>query len=355
VRLLLVDDDHALRALLRTTFEVFDIEVEEADSAAAAEAAIKRTRPDAIVLDVMMPVVDGLALCRRLKADPETRSIPVALLTGSEGGTRVAADSAGADAFVRKPFSPLELLAVVERLVGGLYGVPYRAEKTSDPQQQLELYARDLRHLLEVERAQRELLQEAYRETVHSLVSALEQKDFGTGAHSLRVQSYATELARTFSPEVAADTSLEYGFLLHDIGKIRIPDSILGKPGALTTSERRWMENHTIVGESLLSRVAILQGEGIKVVRSHHERWDGRGYPDRLVGADIPTGARIFAVADSLDAMTSDRPYRVAMSWKVAERQVFEESGKQFDPDVVEALGACLPALREISREFASA
>src|SRR5207237_1236674 len=134
-----------------------------------------------------------------------TAGIPVVLLTGSEGGTRVAADASGADAFVHKPFSPLELLAVVERLAGGLYGVPFRAEKNSDPQEQLLLYARDLRHLLEVERTQRALLQEAYHETVVALVSVLESKDTGTRDHSLRVQRYALALARQVDQRLAAD------------------------------------------------------------------------------------------------------------------------------------------------------
>jgi ribonuclease P protein subunit RPR2 len=303
----------------------------------------------------MMPVVDGLELCRRLKADPETKGIPVVLLTGSEGGTRVEADSAGADAFVRKPFSPLELLAVVERLVGGLYGVPCRAEKSSDPHEQLELYARDLRHMLEVERGQRELLQEAYHETVVALTQALASKDHGTAQHSELVQHYALELARTYAPELAADRSLGYGFLLHDIGKIGIPDAVLRKPGSLTPSERRLIQNHTIHGEQTLRGIAILREEGIKVVRSHHERWDGKGYPDRLRGEEIPIGARIFAVADTLDAMTSDRWYRLAMSWEVAEQEILDQSARQFDPDVVDAFRASRLTLREICLEYSAA
>src|SRR5947209_7548929 len=195
MRLLLVDDDPGLRALLRTTLEVFDVELAEAASAEEAVASIREQRPDAIVLDVGLPDMDGLELCRSLKRAPLTRAIPVVLLTGH---TDASTDSteAGADAFLLKPFSPLELLGVVERVVGGLYGVPFRAGGKHEPQEQLLLYARDLRHLLELERGQRLLVQNAYRETVAALASALESKDTGTRAHSERVQRYAGELAR---------------------------------------------------------------------------------------------------------------------------------------------------------------
>jgi ribonuclease P protein subunit RPR2 len=352
LRLLLVDDDDGLRALLRTTFEVVDIEVDEAHDAREAERRIAEHRPDVIVLDVLMPGESGLDFCRRLKADPARSDIPIVLLTGSDGGTLVASDAAGADAFVRKPFSPLELLAVVERLAGGLYGVPFRAGKRKDPEEQLLLYARDLRHLLELERGQRVLLQNAYRETVAALASALESKDTGTRAHSQRVQHYAIELARAVAPDLADDPSTEYGFLLHDVGKIGIPDSVLRKPGPLTDGERRLMETHTLLGEQVLGSVAFFRGEGLRVVRSHHERWDGGGYPDGLARDEVPLSARVFAVADTLDAMTTDRPYRRAGSWQAARDEILRLAGTQFDPDVVVAFRDREPELREICRQF---
>jgi len=358
LRILLVDDDPALRELLRTTFEVADVDVTEAASAAEARAVIARRPPGVIVLDVNMPVESGLDLCRDLKAQPETRDIPVILLTGSEGGTDGAARRAGADAFLRKPFSPLELLAVAERLAGGLYGVPFRATKkrTGKPGEELLLYARDLRHMLELERGQRELLQSAYMETVSALASALESKDTGTRAHSQRVQSYACALARSVDDRaVIEDVSTQYGFLLHDVGKIGIPDGILQKPGPLSPAERRRMQTHTVLGEAMLSGVAFLQGEGLRVVRSHHERWDGRGYPDGLAKGEIPLGARIFAVADALDAMTSHRPYRRALSWDTARGEILGQSKRQFDPEIVEAFVDSEADLREIRRELAAA
>lgn len=358
MRILLVDDDPALRTLLRTTFEVADVAVVEADSAASARRKIRSNRPDVIVLDVNMPGMTGLELCTILKAAPETKDIPIVLLTGSEGGSADAAEQVGADAFVRKPFSPLELLAVAERLAGGLYGVPFRATKKrgKGPQEELLLYARDLRHLLELERGQRELLQSAYLETVSALASALESKDTGTRAHSQRVQSYATALARSIDGQtLKGDPSTPYGFLLHDVGKIGIPDGILQKPGPLSAAERRRMQTHTVLGEAMLAGVAFLKGEGLKVVRSHHERWDGRGYPDALARDEIPLGARVFAVADALDAMTSHRPYRRALSWSAARTEILEQRKRQFDPDVVDAFLAVESELKDIRRQIAAA
>jgi response regulator RpfG family c-di-GMP phosphodiesterase len=358
VRILLVDDDPALRVLLKTTFEVADIDVSAAGNVDGARREIRKARPDVIVLDVNMTGSTGLDLCRELKDRADTSAIPVVLLTGAEHGTNAAAKKAGADAFLRKPFSPLELLAVAERLAGGLYGVPFRATKkrSNRPDEALLLYARDLRHMLEVERGQRQLLQSAYLETVSALASALESKDTGTRAHSQRVQRYAQALTRSIGDKgVKEDPSTTYGFLLHDVGKIGIPDGILQKPGPLSAAERRRMQTHTVLGEAMLSGVAFLQGEGLRVVRSHHERWDGRGYPDGLAREQIPLGARVFAVADSLDAMTSHRPYRRAMSWSTAHDEIRAQSGRQFDPRVVEAFEETEPDLREIRRELVAA
>jgi response regulator RpfG family c-di-GMP phosphodiesterase len=357
LRILLVDDDPALRTLLRTTFEVADVDVAEADSAESARRKIRASRPDVIVLDVKMPGMSGLELCAELKSSPKTKDIPIIMLTGSSGDTSAAAKRAGADAFVRKPFSPLELLALADRLAGDLYGVPFRATKRrGGPQEELLLYARDLRHLLELERGQRQLLQSAYMQTVSALASALESKDTGTRAHSQRVQSYATALADAIGEEaVTRDPCTPYGFLLHDVGKIGIPDGILQKAGPLSPAERRRMQTHTVLGEAMLSGVSFLKGEGLKIVRSHHERWDGRGYPDGLSRQDIPLGARIFAVADALDAMTSHRPYRRAMSWSAAHAEILDQRKRQFDPDVVDAFLHVEGNLREIRRELAAA
>ena len=270
MQILLVDDDSGFRALLRTTFEAVDVEVDEADNAASAAACIERRPPDVVVLDVRMPGLDGISFCRKLKGDPRTRGLAVVLLTGS------------------------------------------------DP-------------------------------------SALETKDTGTRAHSQRVQRYAVELTRELDTGLAGDPSAEFGFLLHDVGKIGIPDKVLQKPGPLTEVEWSLMRTHTVLGEQMLGGIDFLQGEAVRVVRSHHERWDGGGYPDGLDAADIPLGARVFAVVDALDAITSDRPYRRAAPWQEARAEIAAQAGRQFDPDVADAFRAVEPILHEIHREFAAA
>jgi response regulator RpfG family c-di-GMP phosphodiesterase len=356
VRILLVDDEPALRELLRVTFEGAEVTVDEAGSVSEAEARIETARPDLIVLDLRMPGIGGAELCARLKASPETHTIPIVLLTGADPDEARRGQAAGAEALVHKPFSPLELLAVVERLTKNGTRLPAMGPRAVGPHEdeELLLYARDLRHMLAIERRQRALLESSYLETVTTLATALEWKDTWTHEHSQRVMRYAGELLAAIDPGFAErDRGIEYGFLLHDVGKIGIPDEILQKPGPLTPAERLRMQQHTVLGEQMLSGVALLQGAGLLVVRSHHERWDGSGYPDRLRGDEIALGARVFAVADALDAMTSDRPYRRALSWTTAREEIVAESGRQFDPAVIEAFHDCEPQLLEAYRAAA--
>jgi ribonuclease P protein subunit RPR2 len=170
------------------------------------------------------------------------------------------------------------------------------------------------------------------------------------------VRRYAVDLLEALRPgALAQEPGIQYGFLLHDIGKMAIPDQILQKPGELTRAERKRMQTHTVVGEQMLSGVPVLDGEGLRVVRSHHERWDGKGYPDGLGETDVPLGARVFAVADALDAMTSDRPYRRALRWNVARDEIVAQAGSQFDPEVVEAFRGREQQLRAVRREPAVA
>ena len=353
-RVLFVDDDPSLLMLLRTTFELTDIEIAEATTAAAALSAIATRPPDVVVLDIGLPDVDGLTLCRRLKDDPATSWISVVLLTGAEEAEEPAR-RAGADALLHKPFSPIELLTAVERLAGGVSGGPFDGGRGLPSDEQILLYATDLRRLLEIERGRQALLQRTYRQTVAALAGALESKDSGTGTHSQRVQRYAIELARAIDPALLLDPSVEYGFLLHDVGKIGIPDHVLQKPGPLDDSELRVMRTHTLLGEQLLRGVELLHGDGLKVVRGHHERWDGLGYPDGLAGREIPLAARIFTVADVLDAITSDRPYRAARSWDDAAAEILAGRGRQFDPEVVDAFRERESVLLDIRRELAPA
>jgi ribonuclease P protein subunit RPR2 len=356
LRLLLVDDDRGLLELIRVTFDEVDAEITAVDSIEAARRAVAHEPPDVIVLDVILPGESGLDLCRELKAKPATSAIPIVLLSGSiELAPRQAAE-AGADAFLAKPFSPLQLVAVVERLASGVGSIPLvEAPLLGADNGQLLLYARDLRRIVELERTQRRLLQEAYGATVGALAEALATKDIGTRAHSERVHRYAVELMRAVEPELSDDISIEYGFVLHDVGKIGISDEILRKPSLLNPEERRLMEQHPLLGYEMLRDVSFLQGEGLAVVRSHHERWDGRGYPDALGGTEIPLPARIFAVADSLDAMTSVRPYRPPRPWREAGAEILSESGAQFDPRVVAAFTEIEPQLREVQRSLVAA
>jgi HD-GYP domain-containing protein (c-di-GMP phosphodiesterase class II) len=177
-------------------------------------------------------------------------------------------------------------------------------------------------------------LEEAYRQTLWALGSALESRDVETNAHSFRVMKYSQALATAMGIDGKELKDIEYGVFLHDIGKIGVPDAILFKPAKLTEDEWAVMRQHPARGRYLLSGIKFLEG-GLDIVYSHHERWDGKGYPQGLAGERIPLGARIFAVGDTLDAMTSDRPYRKALSYDVARAEILTNSGVQFDSGVV--------------------
>jgi response regulator RpfG family c-di-GMP phosphodiesterase len=345
-RILIVDDDPGLRMLLRTTLTADEFEVAEAENAQRASDLARFWHPTVVLLDVAMPGIDGLSFCSELKQKPAFGAPVVVLLTGTELAEGEAA-RAGADALLRKPFSPLELMGVIDRVTGA-EGVALKTEPGGEANEQLLLYARDLGRLLEIERMHRRVVQDAYRETVTALANALEAKDTGTGVHSLRVRDYAVELTAAVEPALLRDPTLEYGFLLHDVGKIGVPNEVLAKPSALSPDEFGLVQRHTVIGAEILAGVTFLHGEGLKVIRSHHERWDGTGYPDRLSGPAIPLSARIFAVADAVDAMTGERPYRDPASWEAATSEVAAQSGRQFDPAVVQAFVRENEALRRL-------
>jgi len=341
-RVLLVDDDAPLRSLLRATLAGTDFDVREAGSAEQALDVMRFWKPDLVLLDVSLPGLDGLSFCTDLARSGSDAA--VILLTG-EQVSDTTARMAGARAVVRKPFSPLELLTLIERVVE-------RRELVSPPAAaqggQLLMYARDLASIAQTERRQRQLLQDAYRQTATALADAVDVRDRATGAHAQRVRRYALGLAEAIDASLLDDPSLEYGFLLHDVGKIGIADQILLKPGPLTKEEQVLVREHPLVGAQILRNVALLKGAGLGVVRHHHERWDGAGYPDGLSGEEIPLAARIFAVADTLDAMTTDRPYRPALTWSEAVEEILAQSGRQFDPQVVDAFLDDEPALRAV-------
>ncbi|TML98566.1 MAG: HD-GYP domain-containing protein [Actinobacteria bacterium] len=205
-------------------------------------------------------------------------------------------------------------------------------------EQQLERYAADLRETFKQERERSAQLRDSYITTVRALANAVEARDAYTGKHAERVAAYGLSLARALGSRLADDPEIEFGFLLHDIGKVAVPDAILYKPEPLTEPERHLMERHTVIGVQILRGVDFL-GEAKAVVRSHHERWDGKGYPDGLAREEIPLAARVFAVADTLDALTTDRPYRPASPLCASREIINSLTGTQFDPTVVEAFG----------------
>jgi ribonuclease P protein subunit RPR2 len=207
-----------------------------------------------------------------------------------------------------------------------------RERLVAEKERQLEHYARDLNDTFKEERARR-------LELVRALTNAVEARDAYTGKHAERVAAYGLELARTIDARLADDQQSEMGFLLHDVGKVAIPDGILHKKDALTPEERALMRTHPVIGWEILARIPFLDAARA-VVRHHHERWDGTGYPDRLAGEDIPLSARVFAVADALDAITTERPYRNAQSFAAAREAISAGAGTQFDPQAVEALAS---------------
>jgi ribonuclease P protein subunit RPR2 len=202
-------------------------------------------------------------------------------------------------------------------------------------------YAEELRELYASERLQRKrvehslaALQDSYRATVRALAAALELRDDLTAGHADRVTELALRLTNRVAPHLRADPQLEYGFLLHDVGKIGVPDAILRKRGTLDRDERREVERHPLHGERIVAEIPYLHGLTREIIVSHHERWDGSGYPHRLVGTGIPLAARIFAVVDTFDAMTNARPYRSALTLPAALAEIDRQAGSQFDPQI---------------------
>ncbi len=229
--------------------------------------------------------------------------------------------------------SETELTEEIERLRAEL---ARREREAADNERQLERYATDLRETFKEERERSQQLARSYMATVRALSNAVEARDAYTGKHAERVAAYGIAIARAVGLPRPESAETQFGFLLHDIGKVAMPDAILFKPDTLTAEERALMARHPIVGAEIIAGIEFLS-EAAQVVRSHHERWDGTGYPDGLRGEEIPLVARVFAVADVLDALTTDRPYRPRMSLADARAMIVEASGTQFDPAVVRA------------------
>ena len=339
---LVVDDDRLVRDLLRDVFAAGGYRTEVATNGAEAIKVFEAQRPSLAVTDVKMPVLDGLGFLKRaLAVDPDAA---VLVLTGV-GDVRTAVESlnTGAYDFILKPVDPQELLITARRAL---------------ERRQLVIERRQHQELLErrVAEATSELaetvrhLEETYRVTLEALGSAIDTRDVGTHAHSRRVRGYSLAIARRHGVPEPDLVDIEHGVLLHDIGKIGIPDAILLKPGPLTPAEWKVMRSHPEIGRRLIEKIPFLRG-AVPIVYHHHERWDGTGYPLGLRGEGIPLGARIFAIADALDAMTFDRPYSRAISFETARDEIYRCAGTHFDPDVVTTfLGIPLEQFEDIRR-----
>ncbi|MCD6257529.1 response regulator [Candidatus Aerophobetes bacterium] len=300
--ILVVDDEPANVDLVQSYLKANSYKVIKAYS---GEEALKKAfadPPDLILLDVMMPGISGFEVCRRLKSDNRTQLIPVILLTALQDfQSKIQGLEAGADEFLSKPFNLTELLTRVRNLL--------RIKRLTDQLEQTE-------------------------SVIFALARAVEAKDSYTKEHILRIANYAERLGRALNLESQEILAIRYGGILHDIGKIGVSEAILRKPGPLT--EQEWLEirKHPIIGESIIQPMRFANKVG-PIVRGHHERWDGKGYPDGLKEKAIPLGARIVALVDSYDAMTTDRPYRKALSVKRACREIEQDAGSKFDPELV--------------------
>ena len=225
-----------------------------------------------------------------------------------------------------------------------------RADDAAAKEQQLERYAADLRETFKEERVRAHELRRSYMLTVRALASAVEARDAYTGRHAERVAAYGLQIATAAGMSLGDEPQIEFGFLLHDAGKVAVPDAILFKPGPLTPAERAIIEQHPVTGSEIVRDIEFL-GAARDVIRSHHERWDGTGYPDRLAGPDIPLSARAFAVADTLDALTTNRPYRRASSFAKARLIILRGSGSHFDPEVIAAFDSLPDSVLEDIRK----
>ena len=320
-QILAIDDNPEVLKLMKMLLaDEFDIEL--TTSAERGLTILRDKNPDLVLCDVMMPGMDGYAFAKAVKADEALKHIPVMLVTARTGAEMLAEGiKAGADDYISKPFDSVELKARIRSLL-----------RIRQVESELALLNRNLKmRTSDLVDQQRSL----FLSTVKSLVTAIDAKDEYTRHHSTRVTEFTLKIARTmgFSEKELGD--LELAGLLHDVGKIAVPETVLNKPGRLTDEEFALIKEHPARGESILKPVLELK-EIAKVVRAHHEHYDGSGYPDRLKGREIPLGARIMAVADAYDSITSERPYRKAASHRYAVKEIIRCSGTQFDPEVVE-------------------
>ncbi len=327
VRLLIADDDHEIRSVLRE-FLCARYDCTAVASGEAALELLRATRFDLIISDIKMHGMSGLELVpQALQVAPDAVII---MISGAQTVDHaIAAMRAGAFDYLTKPFDLAQVEAAVSR---ALRHHELLVTKRRYEQQLAGLVAQ---RTDELHRAL-DSLAGSYRATLQALTAALETRDRETHGHSERVVSFTLRLGREFNVVGDAARALEFGSLLHDIGKIGIPDAILRKPAALDAGEWAYMRQHPALGAQILGGIEFLAGAA-RVVAQHHERWNGTGYPYGLAGPEIDLNARIFAVADAFDAITSDRVYRAGRTYEAAAGELRQEAGRQFDPEVVAA------------------
>lgn len=326
-KILIVDDEEAIREVVSTLLVAQGHECATASNGILAQDYLRKHSVDLVLSDMVMPEMDGMKLVEWLhKTEPD---IPIIMVTAnSEISIALEAIRQGAYDYILKPFEKDQLYIGVQRALGHRQLV---LEKRN--------YQRNLERLVEERTAQLqgalEQLEQSYDDTLEALGGALDLKDAETEGHCKRVTAFTIAIAKAMEVEPALLPHIARAAFLHDIGKMAIPDMILRKPGPLTPEERDIMRTHCEIGYNMVTRIPFLR-EAAEIVLSHQEYFDGSGYPRGLRGEEIPLGARIFAVADALDAMISDRPYRKALSIRHAEEEIQRCSGTQFDPKVVE-------------------
>ncbi len=332
--ILIADDERDIRELLGDFMEAEGFKCFLAEDAFKAQKILdnKDNKIDIVMSDIRMPGKSGLEFLEYIKQkDADIIVIMISAVKDIESA--IAAISKGAHDYISKPFKLNEVVLIANK------AMEKRRLILENRAYQLELEHKVAERTVELKNALIEL-DNTYKFTLRALVTALDTRDEETQGHSIRVVQYTMKLAQIMNITDQTELkNIELGALLHDIGKIGIPDAILKKPGKLTPEEWKIMETHPIMGSQILNKIKFLEAP-LNIVLHHHEKYNGEGYPDKLKGENIPLSARIFCVADTVDAMTSDRPYRKALSFEIAKEELDKFSGIQFDPIVVKAFNA---------------
>lgn len=325
--ILIVDDEDMIRDLLSSALVQEGYFCHQASNVDEAFMLLGDQQVDLVISDIMMPGRSGVELLRDLKkVDPD---IAVLMITGlSDMNTAMECVHLGADDYITKPFGINRVILTVKNLLDR------RCLAIEKKNYQVNLEFKVLEQTTRIRKTMNEL-SIAYDNTLTALVRALDAREKEVGSHSERVMNFASFLGAKMGISGKELQELEKGALLHDIGKIGISDNILLKPGQLNDGEWIEMRKHPQAGYAILSDIDFLRGPA-EIILSHHERFDGTGYPKQLSGEQIPIGARIFALVDTLDAMTSDRPYRRALPFARAEAEIIKHRSTQFDPSIAD-------------------